>query len=222
MKVAVGDLVMAKCMICQSNVQEVVDHQLDTTFFHCPVCEFVYQEPASHVNKEKEKEQYDFHENSFENEGYVNYLRTFLKTHVLPLNKTGIALDFGSGPGPVLYELMKEYFDQVYHYDPFYHPSEDFKKHTYDVVTSTEVVEHFTDPIKEFTRLKELLKDDGYLVVMTNFRTMDMDQFLHWWYRRDTTHISFYHVKTFEKIADKIGFKIVSQNEKNVIILKRA
>ena len=213
---------MANCVICGHSVNEVYDKQLDTTFLHCPNCEFIYQEKAAHVSKEEEKKQYDYHQNSFENQGYVDYLKNFMDEYVLPLNKNGIALDFGSGPGPVLYELMKGHFEEVRQYDPFYHPDDSYIDMQFDVITSTEVVEHFTNPLDEFRHLKRLLKKDGYLVVMTNFRTMDIDAFLTWWYRRDTTHISFYHLKTFEEICRKIGLKIVMHNKKNVIILKRA
>jgi SAM-dependent methyltransferase len=214
--------IMADCIICHSPTNEVVDQQLKLTFYHCPNCEFIYQDPTSHVDKNLEKSQYDHHQNSFQNQGYVDYLKNFLDEEVLPVKDTGIALDFGSGPGPVLYELMKGHFTEVRHYDPFYHPDESYIDVKFDVITSTEVVEHFSDPLKEFSHLKELLKDEGYLFIMTNFRTMDLDEFLTWWYRRDSTHISFYHLKTFEEICSKTGLKIVSHNKKNVIILKRA
>lgn len=213
---------MDKCLLCSGQVDKVYDPQLDLDFYHCKSCEFVYQAPNTHASLEEEKALYDHHQNSFENIGYVNYLQKFLNEHVLPLNKGGLALDYGSGPGPVLFALMQEHFEEVYHYDPFYHPEESYLDQQYDVITSTEVVEHFVDPLKEFAKLRDLLKEDGYLVIMTNFRLMDMEEFLSWWYRRDQTHISFYHPNTFAFIADKLGLKIVSDNGKNVIILKRA
>lgn len=209
-------------MICGEPTNTVYDEQLDVTFYHCDYCEFIHQDPTSHVDQVKEKEQYDHHQNSLENQGYVDYLQHFLDEYVLPLEKDGMALDFGSGPGPVLFELMKHHFHEVRHYDPYYHPDDGYKEETFDVITSTEVVEHFADPLKEFHHLKDLLKEDGYLVVMTSFRTMDVSKFLSWWYRRDTTHISFYHMKTFEEIVQRVGLKIVKHNQKNVIILKRA
>lgn len=215
-------LIMASCIICGEETTKVYDKQLDVTFFHCSNCEFIHQDPTSHIDNAKEKKQYDHHQNSFENQGYVDYLQNFLDDYVLPLKKAGIALDFGSGPGPVLYELMKNYFKEVRHYDPFYHPDERYKEERFDVITSTEVAEHFADPLKEFKHLKDLLKEDGYLVIMTSFRTMDIPTFLTWWYRRDPTHISFYHTKTFEEIVEKVGLKIIKHNKKNVIILKRA
>jgi len=215
-------VLVGKCIICGEQTNSIYDEQLRLTFLECPSCEFVHQDPASHANKEDEKHLYDSHQNSFENLGYVKYLQNFLDGYVLPLHKHGIALDFGSGPGPVLYELMKNHFQEVRHYDPYYHPDKDYMEEHFDVITSTEVAEHFSDPLKEFRHLKSLLKDDGYLVVMTSFRTMDMDEFLTWWYRRDMTHISFYTVKTFDVIAAKVGLEIVEHNKKNVIILKRA
>lgn len=213
---------MDKCILCGSKVEGIFDPQLKLTFYHCLTCEFVYQDQQTHASLDEEKDLYDFHQNSFENIGYVTYLRNFLESHVLPLKKSGRALDFGSGPGPVLYELLKEHFDEVAHYDPFYHPDESYLKQSYDVITSTEVVEHMKDPMKEFARLRSLLKEDGYLVIMTSFRLMDMKEFLTWWYRRDQTHISFYHPKTFAYIAKEVGLEIIRHNEKNVIILKRA
>ncbi len=56
---------------------------------------------------DEERAEYDLHENSIEDMGYVNYLDNFLIKAVDPYINEGQALDFGCGPEPVLAELLK-------------------------------------------------------------------------------------------------------------------
>ena len=109
----------------------------------------------------------------------------------------------------------------MYDYDPFFNPNSDYLERKYDLITTTEVVEHFTTPMVEFEHILSLLKNDGYLVIMTNFNTFTDEEFLKWWYRRDMTHISFYRVKTFEYIANMYNLKLVSHNDKNVVVFQK-
>lgn len=169
----------------------------------------------------EELDVYSKHDNSFESLGYVKMFENLIENFIKPLNITGKALEFGSGPGPVLFELLKRTGLEMHQYDPFYYKSEEYLNHKYNLITSTEVAEHFSDPMKEFKHLESLLNDDGYLVIMTSFRMMEIEQFFKWWYRRDETHISFYNLKTLQYIAKKFNLKIINQNNKNIIVMKK-
>lgn len=209
------------CLICGSKTHTLKDEQMKVTYSVCNACEFVYKNTEYHLNNDGEHDEYKMHNNSFESKGYVQMFERFIAENIRPLNISGIALEFGSGPGPVLKELLRREGFEMYDYDPFFNPNTDYSDRKYDLITSTEVVEHFSNPLKEFVHISSLLKVNSYLVVMTNFNNFTENEFLKWWYRRDATHISFYNVKTFEFIAKKLKLKLVKHNDKNVIIFQK-
>ena len=68
----------------------------------CNLCGLIFVPPEFHIPVESEITRYREHENSLDNEGYVNMFMkkiTLIKKHC-PLLKT--ALDFGCGYEPVL------------------------------------------------------------------------------------------------------------------------
>lgn len=209
------------CIICGSNTTVIEDKQLKVTYSHCEMCDFIYKNKEYQINAVDEKKEYSNHFNSFESPGYVKMFEDLISGYIRPLNITGKGLEFGSGPGPVLFELLKREKINMFQYDPYYHNKLEYLDHSYDLITTTEVAEHLNNPLKEFELLSELLIEDGYLVVMTSFRTMDIEKFLDWWYRRDKTHISFYTEKTLNYIAKKYNLKVVNTNHKNIIVLKK-
>ena len=84
----------------------------------------------------------------------------------------------------------------------------------YDLITTTEVVEHLQDPLEYFRLFSKLLKPDGVLAVMTLFHQNDQAHFLNWHYIRDRSHISFYTAKTMKYIASQVGLKVIYSNNK--------
>ena len=199
-----------KCKICGFNTRKFYDNQFDISYYHCGKCDFISMDEDAIIHPREEKDKYDEHENTYENEGYVNYLRDFLDRSVVNyVNDGKNALDFGSGPGPVLARLLREeYGYDVDIYDLFYAPKKVYEGKKYDLVTSTEVVEHLKEPMEYFKLFKSLLKDDGLLALMTLFHPKDDEEFCKWHYRRDPTHISFFTPVTMEYIAKTLGFKI--------------
>ena len=210
-----------KCKICGSPTKELHDKQIKVTYDVCPKCDFISKQNSYHLTLEDEKKRYDTHNNDTHDGGYINYFKNFINLHVRPLKNVKNILDFGSGPYPMLKILLQKYNYNVTIFDPFYHQDLSYKSKQYDLITSTEVIEHFVDPIKEIETMLEVLKPQGYLALMTNFRTMDLDSFLNWWYKRDNTHISFYNQKTFDYLKQKYNLKEISNNYKNIIVLQK-
>ena len=91
---------------------------------------------------------------------------------------------------------------------------------TYDFVTATEVVEHFREPKADFSLLWSLVKQGGYLGLMTR-QALDVGRFSNWHYKNDPTHISFWRKETFEWFASKVDADLVL-NSPEVVILKKA
>lgn len=199
------------CKICNQGTQYLKHPTFKIKYHVCQNCGFISKDVNHHVSLEEEFAQYEQHENSIEDERYVKFFEDFLQNAVFPFKNQGKqALDFGSGPTPVLAQLMtRDYAYNYTLYDKFYAPNRSYQEKSYDLITSTEVVEHIADPLPVFQELRELLVDDGILSIMTLFAPNIEDNFFGWHYLRDQTHISFYTPKAMEYIADKVGLQIV-------------
>lgn len=201
------------CIICGGKTS-IIHHPKIADYHFCNNCEFIRKEESFIISKEEELKIYNNHNNSIEDPRYVEYFYKFLDAAVFPyVQDVQEALDFGSGPSPVLAQILEgNHGYKVDIYDLFYAPEKVYKGKKYDLVTSTEVVEHLKDPMEYFELFKSLLKEDGVLAVKTLFHKYDKkdeDKFLNWHYIRDWSHISFYTAKTMEYIAEKVGLKII-------------
>lgn len=212
---------MTKCIICNGDTHTITDKRFQAQYDVCEVCEFIYESKEYHISSESERKVYDLHINTMENEGYVNIFKRIMNDFIKELNITRKVLEFGSGPTPIFKQLLEMEGYNVYDYDPFYNDNSSFKDHKYQLITSNEVAEHFTNPLQEFELLTSLLEPGGYLVISTGFRTMDEDAFLNWWYKRDTTHIAFYNMTTFSFLAEKFNLDIIKDNGKNTVAFKK-
>jgi len=208
------------CKICGSSTYQVHDEQFDIIYDRCNECAFIHQDVSSHVTFEQEREEYDLHENSIEDEGYVSFLDKFLKIGVDAFIKEGSALDFGCGPEPVLAELLKRRGFEVKTYDRHYPHDIDALDFKYDLITSTEVFEHFHDPVEEMSKISDLLRSGGQLSVMTSVPPED-ESFKKWAYRREQTHISFYTLKSLEVLAQKNGMSIIYHDSKRITVFRK-
>lgn len=202
-----------KCRICGSET-EPIHHPRSGVFYHCSSCEFISKSKDDIISHVDELKIYSTHENSIDDPRYVEYFYNFLDEAVFPFVKGEIhGLDFGSGPSPVLAQILKR--DQNYEmdiYDFFYAPDKVYLSKRYDLIVCTEVVEHLSDPMAYFKLFKQLLKPEGILAIMTLFHNNDRAYFMDWHYARDLSHISFYTPKTLALIASKVGLKIIHTN----------
>jgi len=217
----VNQILICKCKICGGTTEELIDEQIKVTYSVCSECGFIHKDREFYVDKEEELNQYSLHNNSFESVGYVNIFKSLLKYYITPLKIKGNVLEYGSGPGPVLKELLQRAGYSVFDYDPFFNDNIEYLNNKYELITSTEVVEHFFNPLVEFAHLTKLLKQGGYLVITTKLRVMEIESFLDWWYRRDTTHVSFYTMKSLIKIAELNDLKIIKTNDIDTIVFRK-
>lgn len=208
------------CKICGSSNLELLDIQ--NKYYHCQECEVIFIDPAEIVAPTEEKERYEGHDNNHQNEGYVKMFENFIDDLIQPninLKEINDVLEFGCGPGPVLADLLESEGLKVDRYDPYFFPDKVFLDKKYDLITSTEVFEHFSDPVKEMELLTSHLREDSYLAVMTSFHP-GPEEFEDWWYKWDPTHIVFYNQKTFKKIASAFDLEIVYTDQEKYILFK--
>ena len=141
--------------------------------------------------------------------GYRAFLEPAARATKASTASSAHGLDYGCGPGPVLAEMLKESGRKVDLYDPFFFSAPPLRT-PYDFLTCTEAIEHFHNPRAEFGRLFELLKPQAPLIVMTAFRDVQQtsDAFLHWHYRRDVTHVSFFSQRTLHACGERFNAKV--------------
>ncbi|CAA6816578.1 MAG: Putative methyltransferase associated with DUF414 [uncultured Sulfurovum sp.] len=210
------------CKICGTAGTSIEDEKKGLTYHRCGSCGFVSLDDKYMVDEVKEKKQYDAHNNGFENEGYVQMFEDFIDLSITPYISTmNTALEFGSGPGPVLSKLLEDRGLEVDIYDLYYSPLKVYETKKYDLITSTEVFEHLQKPLEVLELLGEHTNDNGYIVLMTKFPPKDDKVFLAWWYRRDPTHISFFTPKSFEIMAKKVGLKVLKTINENIVIFQK-
>lgn len=204
------------CLLCHTD-----STAFEAGTYCCPECALVFKKPENFLNTDEDKERYAQHENNSDDQGYLDFLGKLAHPlkQFLPANFLG--LDFGCGPGPTLSMILEEVGGEMENYDPIFFPDGHLLiPDTYDVVTSTEVVEHFKSPEKDWELLVGLVKDEGLLAVMTQFYKPDID-FKSWWYKNDPTHVVFYQEKTLSYLAQKYNLEVLYNDQKSVVIFKK-
>ena len=209
---------MLKCPLCNSeSIQEINTEKDPRIYYLCDNCFLIFAHPDHHLPREVEKERYSHHHNGIEHPGYVNFLNQAINP-TLPFLKKGMTgLDYGCGPVPTLSKLLNNQGFSCYDFDPLFGFTHPFQK--YDFIFATECFEHFFYPNNDLRKIGALLNPGAYLTVMTE-RWKDLDMFRTWYYKKDPSHISFYHTKTFAYIADHLKLQIRDQDENRVTILQ--
>ena len=208
-----------KCSLCGQKNTELFLQNKQREFHRCGDCDLIFVPTQYFLSTADEKEQYDYHQNSFENQGYINFLNQLaipVQKFIKPESK---GLDFGSGPEPVLSQMFQKSGFQMEIYDLFYATDLIIFEKKYDFITSTEVFEHLHNPLDELKKLWNCLEVGGVLAIMTGL-TQNISDFKNWHYIRDLTHICFFSDKTFEFIALMLEGEIVFKKN-NVTILKK-
>ena len=195
--------------ICDSSRAELVQSEYKD-YLKCGFCEVIVRKELLELSEERER--YGQHQNSIEDSRYINFLQPAIDAALEILKPGQILLDYGCGPSPVLAEIIKRQGFESDYWDPCFFDKK-FKVSEYDVITCTEVAEHFASPITSFKKLFGLLASGGSLVLET-FRYDDVKDFEDWYYQRDPTHVCFYNRTSFEVLARDFGcsLKVLSES----------
>lgn len=192
---------------------------LERDYFHCDTCDLVFVPPEFHVSPEAARQRYLTHDNDPDDPDYRRFLSRLWDELRPRLPQGARGLDYGAGPGPALAAMIEEDGFSAALYDPIFHPNETPLAKTYDFITCTETVEHFTTPRADFLRLNELLAPGTYLGIMTDILE-DIRKFPDWYYHRDPTHVAFYTPHTFQWLAAWLGQEL-ERPRPRVILLRR-
>ena len=204
---------MPKCIVCKSSLIESFYTHDDKKYWRCSLCLSKFIDKRHHLNKQDERGRYLEHKNFIKDPEYRNFLSKLSRPLIKKLKPFSQGMDYGCGPGPALADMLIAEGFIMDIYDPFFFPNLDVFSKKYEFITCTETAEHFYDPHKEFINIDDMLLNNGWVGLMTNFLT-ENDAFDYWYYRRDPTHVVFYSEKTFEVIADQRNwsYEIISKN----------
>lgn len=203
------------CLLCGSKSNIFEDE-----YFQCNHCGLIFKDPKNFLDSTQEYSRYQFHHNDVHDEGYVNFLKKLIDPIKDQLKSNTTHLDFGSGKKSWYQEYLKKenYLSEVY--DLYFYPNKNVLNKKYDLITCSEVVEHFQKPDESLELLFSLVEEHGYLAIMTSLVNEEVN-FKNWWYKNDPTHVVFYTEKTMNYLASKYQYKIVFNDHKSVVVLKK-
>lgn len=179
------------------------------TFYDCPNCKYLKRK--SILSNKEEKERYDMH---VCDDGYLKYMQNVYENIKAYIYGRKI-LDYGCGQIHALSDIINSSGYSCDYYDLYYYP--EIKEILYDTIILIEVFEHVIDPYNELLKLKNMLNKNGKLIIATNLRKNDLEN---WWYLRDKTHVSIFSTENITYLANRLGFKYQIISERNLIILQ--
>lgn len=188
------------CPLCNNQDNKFYYRDIRREYWQCNNCALVFVLPEFYLQAEAEKQEYDLHENTQNDEGYKRFLNRAAEPLLQRLKPASSGLDFGCGPAPVLANMLRQAGHEVFLYDIFYAKDESVWTQTFDFITATEVFEHLHFPQSEFSRLWHHLQPGGYLGIMTKL-VLDVEAFARWHYKNDQTHVCFFSRATFTWLA---------------------
>ncbi len=194
-------------------------------YHRCIRCDLVFVPPTHHLDPAAEKRRYDLHRNDPGDAGYRAFLERLARPLLARLPPGARGLDYGSGPQPVLSQMLAAAGHHMRQYDPYYAPHPRVLEERYDFLVCCETMEHFAAPAREWRRFLELVRPGGWLGVMTRLRDSAVPAaragsgpsgatdsegaaaraFLDWYYKNDPTHVAFYSRATFRYLARRDG-----------------
>lgn len=199
-----------KCPLCNSNSKLI----LKPTHYRCNSCLAYFKDPKLYLQGKDEKDIYDQHKNNSDDIRYQDFLSPITNAVLKEIPKNSIGLDFGCGKDSAIMKVLNNNNYKCLGYDIFYKNNKELLAQKYDYITSSEVIEHFYNPKKEFELLKSLLKPNGVLYLMTDIFDEQTKKFSSWYYKNDPTHVFMYQKQTFEVIKELYGFNKVQTNNR--------
>lgn len=204
----------SSCPLCDS----ISNIFFDNTY-SCPNCCLVFKSSVLFLSKDAENKRYQTHQNSNGDQGYIDFLNRLAIPLKEFIKREDQVLDYGCGPCSQISKILESAVQATNFYDPLFFPDEDVRNQKYDVVTCTEVVEHFKSVKTDWDKLLSTIKPNGILGIMTQFYNDDIN-YKDWWYKNDPTHVVFYRQETLNYLAKRYQMKVLYNDHRSVIIFK--
>ena len=233
-----------KCYLCGSNSSTQKEGRVRDNsklkILECCVCGLVYLDSNDHI-KDEFYEQSNMHKSNL-NQDRLLKIEEWLKLTELDdqrrfemikntlVNKS--VLDFGCGAGGFLRksqriaskvfgieleERVRKYWESeitIFKDVNSLKNKFDLKENSIDVITSFHVLEHLKDPMNILLELKEIVKQDGIIIIevpnsndalLTMYESKKFQEFSYW-----SQHLYLFNSGTIKLLAKKAGLKLIS------------
>ncbi|MFD0701821.1 class I SAM-dependent methyltransferase [Myroides pelagicus] len=204
------------CTLCNQALRDLHTDR----YYHCDYCGAYNMDSQYRFTEDKEKAHYQCHNNDINDIGYQQFTAPVTNAILAHCTSDMLGLDYGCGKGPVITNQLQNEGYHVDLYDPYFYPDTSYLTKQYDYIFSCEVFEHFYNPADELTKLTNLLKPGGLLVIKTHL-FVDQTPFEQWYYIKDETHVFIYTFQTIQYIAKQFSYTIEKLEERLVILRKK-
>lgn len=213
------------CPLCGSlewtQWSRVKEQSLAKEYLKCAICSLVWLEQSYHPSAHSEKTRYLEHNNSLDSPSYLQYLKRLSDRIVRRLSPPAHGIDYGCGPVEGMRAILEKEGYCVQSYDPFFFPKLPDSGATFDFLLCSEAAEHFFRPKEEFDRMQRLLKPGGF-AAFSSMLHPSLEEFPHWFYRRDPTHVVFYSPETLSWIAQHYGWNLLELDSPHWLFQKNS
>lgn len=225
------------CPLCKSNNNKVATALKDYKLRHCLDCQMIWEKnPPQNLLNQYDK---DYFINKKPKGGYSNYFsgmqinrKTFakrLKQIIKKIKITGNLLDVGCALGDCLLEAQKLGFKKPLGIDPSAYACKEARKRglnvirgtlqtvnlkpeSFDIILSQDEIEHLENPVEELKKMYQLLKNGGWLFLVTpdisDWWAKLLGRF--WYHYKPGEHLVYFSQKTIEEALKKAGFNNIS------------
>lgn len=194
-------------MICFCNNKMDLIKINNIEYFLCPNCKYLFKN--SHLTNEEEKKRYDMH---VCDDDYINYMHKVYDS-ISGYLVDGKSLDYGCGKIHILADIFNNYQKECDYYDYYYYDKE--LNGIYHNIILIEVFEHIKDIYNLLIKLKDMLANNGRIIIMTKKKPDNLEN---WWYLRDITHVSFVEDKTMKELAKLLKMKLIIDKDLYIFI----
>lgn len=213
-----------RCPLCGAKARPftALTRKTSRRYYRCEACGFVALAPGARLTKPEEKARYLLHDNDPANQGYRDFVDGFARQAIIPfVAPRAHALDFGSGPRPLLAPQLAERGYRCDLYDPYFAPTRAWRRRSYDAIALHEVAEHIANPGATLGFLAGRVAPGGVIAIRTRFQPSEPRDFDAWWYRMDPTHISFYTSSCLERFFGERGFIVAGRVAFDTIVFRK-
>ena len=220
-----------KCIFCETESNHVVIEENGYKGKKCHQCGLIYISPRPSFDGIVDLYGHDEAHISAESHISADFSQRLYARHHLKIIrsvvKSGALLEIGAGAGYFLDEARKMGLDphglefnpiQANHIrDKLNIPCEEsplntslFKGKQFDVVYHCDVISHFFDPISDFRKINEIMKDDSFLIFETgNFGEVDQKYFKYVQRFQYPDHLFFFSTDNLIDLLEKTGFEVI-------------
>ena len=220
-----------RCIFCKIESNHAVIEENGYKGKKCPQCGLIYISPRPSLDETVDLYGHDNAHISAEKHISGSFAKRLYARHNLrvirSVVKSGALLEIGAGAGYFLDEARKIGFDphgfelnpiQANHIRSKLNiPCEEsplntsvFKEKQFDVIYHCDVISHFADPISDFRKINEIMKDDSFLIFETgNLGEVDQIYFKYFRLFQYPDHLFFFSTDNLIDLLEKTGFEFI-------------